>query len=95
MASHPEVPTIAEQGLPGFEALTWAGLLAPAATPRAIIDRLNLAANHALNEKSVIEHFDRTSSTIKGGTSTAFGQFLSAEIAKWGKAVVASGARLD
>ena len=95
IASLPEVQTIAEQGLPGFEAVTWAGLLAPAATPRTIIDRLNQAANHALRDQSVLEHMDKAGSTVRGGTTASFAQFLRDETAKWGKAVVASGAQLD
>ena len=91
----PDVPTIAEQGLPGFEALTWAGLLVPAGTPAAVVETLNAAVNQALKNPDAIEHYARTGSTVKGGTAAAFGSFMEREIAKWSKAVIASGAQVD
>jgi tripartite-type tricarboxylate transporter receptor subunit TctC len=91
----PDVPTIAEQGLPGFEALTWAGLLVPAKTPAAVVERLNTAANAALRSKQVLDHYAKSESTPRGGSPDAFGLFLQSEVDKWGKAVAASGAHLD
>ena len=91
----PEVPTIAEQGLADFEALTWAGLLAPAGTAAGVVEQLNAAANRALRATEVLEHFSRSGSSVKGGSSAAFAHFLRLEVAKWGKAVTASGANVD
>lgn len=91
----PDVPTIAEQGLAGFEAQTWAGLLVPIGTPGAVIEQLNAVANHALKAKEIVEHYAKTGSTIKGGSSGFFAQFLKQEVAKWGRAVVASGAQIE
>ena len=82
----PSVPTIAEQGLPGFEALTWAALMVPVGTPPRVVGQLNAAANSALSSKEVLEHFARSGSTPKGGSAAAFGVFLRQEVAKWGKA---------
>lgn len=95
LPSRPELATIAEQGLPGFEAATWAGLLVPAGTPAAVIGKLNAAANRALKAKEVLAHYERSESIPRGGSPDDFAQFLKQEIAKWGKAVVASGAHID
>ncbi|MEJ7687367.1 MAG: tripartite tricarboxylate transporter substrate binding protein [Variovorax sp.] len=95
LASMPDVATIAEQGLPGFEAATWAGLMVPARTPAAIVEQLNAAVNRALKAKEVMEHYAKSESVPKGGTADAFAQFLKQEGAKWGKAVAASGAQVD
>ena len=91
----PDVPTIAEQGLAGFEALTWAGLLAPAGTPGSVVEQINAAANRALNAGDLLEHYARSGSIVKGGSPAAFAQFLRQEVAKCGKAVTASGAQVD
>jgi len=91
----PDVPTIAEQGLPGFEAATWAGIVAPAGTPAAVIEALNAAANRALAARPVLEYFAKAGSTIRGGSAAAFGKFIQSEIVKWRKAVLASGAQID
>jgi tripartite-type tricarboxylate transporter receptor subunit TctC len=91
----PNVPTIAEQGLPGFLAITWAGLVAPAGTPSEIVEQLNAAVNRALGSKEVIDRFVSTGSTINGGSAADFGRFLPQEIARWGRAVQASGAQVD
>lgn len=95
LSTLPDVPTIAEQGLPGFEALTWAGLLVPANTRAPVIERLGQAANSALRSKQVLDHYAKSESTPRGGSPQEFGRFLKSEIDKWGKAVTASGAHLD
>jgi tripartite-type tricarboxylate transporter receptor subunit TctC len=91
----PEVPTIAEAGLPGFLALTWAGLVGPARLPGAIVERLNTAMNQALRVPELLAHFEASGSTVQGGTAEEFRAFMQAELARWGEAVAASGAQID
>jgi tripartite-type tricarboxylate transporter receptor subunit TctC len=95
LASMPDIPTIAEQGFPGFEAMTWAALVAPAGTPAPVVERLNQAANTALASKELTEHFGRSYSIPRPGTPAALTAFLRDENAKWGKAVATSGAQVD
>lgn len=91
----PDVPTIAEQGVPGFDAAAWSGILAPAGTPAAVIEKLNAAANHALNTPEVKRHYALLGSLIDGGSADHFAQFLKKEQIKWGRAVKDSGAHMD
>ena len=91
----PDVPTIAEQGLPGFEAVTWAAFVAPAGTPAPIVARLNEAANKALASKDMTDNFAKTYAQPRPGTPADLDAFLRKEIAKWGKAVAVSGAQVD
>jgi tripartite-type tricarboxylate transporter receptor subunit TctC len=91
----PELPTIAESGFPGFEAVGWIGLAAPANTPAAVLDRLNAELNRMLNDAEVKERLNTLAFTPVGGTRKEFGDYMKAEIAKWGKAVKDSGARVD
>jgi tripartite-type tricarboxylate transporter receptor subunit TctC len=95
LASMPDIPTIAEQGFPGFEAMTWAALVAPAGTSTPIVERLNQAANKALVSKELTDHFGRTYSMPRPGTPAMLAAFLRDENAKWSKAVAASGAQVD
>jgi len=95
LASFPKVPTVAESGYPGFEAATWSGLVAPAGTPQAIIDKLNAAANKALASPAVQKQLADEGSTPLGGTSKQFGDFMKAEHAKWGAAVRDAHIKLD
>jgi hypothetical protein len=78
------VPAIAEAGMPGFLALTWAGLVGPARLPPAIVARLNTAMNRTLQAPEVVAHMVATGSTIRGGTPEEFREFMAAEIARWG-----------
>ena len=91
----PDVPTIAEQGVPGFQALTWAGLVGPAGMSPAVTERLNAAVNRALLSPEVQEHYAVAGSTIAGGSTASFDTFLRQEIQRWGRAVEASGAQVD
>ncbi len=91
----PDLPTIAESGYPGFEAVGWIGLAAPAHTPAAVLDKLNAELNRMLNDAEVKERLNTLAFTPVGGTRKAFGDYMKAEIAKWGKAVKESGARVD
>lgn len=90
-----ELPTIAESGFPGFEAVGWIGMAAPAKTPVAVLDKLNAELNRMLNDSEVKERLNTLAFTPVGGTRKAFADYMKAEIAKWGKAVKDSGARVD
>jgi tripartite-type tricarboxylate transporter receptor subunit TctC len=95
MPTLPEVPAIAELGYPGFEASTWSGLVAPAGTPKAIVDRLNAEANKALGRPEMVEKLKEDGSTPLGGTPQQFADFIKAENAKWGAVVREAGIKLD
>jgi tripartite-type tricarboxylate transporter receptor subunit TctC len=89
----PDIPTIAEAGVPGFEVLGWYGLGATARTPRAIIDKLNAASNKALLELK--ERYINIGTEIAGGTAEAFTAYLKLEHEKWAKVIKLSGARAE
>ena len=91
----PELPTIAEQGYAGFEAVGWIGMSAPTGTPNAILDKLNTEFNRMLADETVKERLNTLAFTPVGGTRKEFGDYVKSEIAKWGKAVKESGARVD
>jgi tripartite-type tricarboxylate transporter receptor subunit TctC len=91
----PDLPTIAELALPGFEAMTWAAFVAPPGTPAPVVARLNEASNKALVSKEMTEHFAKTYAQIRPGTPADLEAFLRKEIAYWAKAVAASGAQVD
>jgi tripartite-type tricarboxylate transporter receptor subunit TctC len=95
LATLPKVPTVAESGYPGFEAATWSGLVAPAGTPPAIIDKLNAVANKALGSSEMKQRLADDGSTPLGGTAKQFGDFMKAEHAKWGAAVRDAHIKLD
>ncbi|MDB5583818.1 MAG: Tripartite-type tricarboxylate transporter receptor subunit TctC [Bradyrhizobium sp.] len=80
----PDVPTLAEAGMDGFDAGIWIGLLAPAGTPPAIIEKLSGAANDALNNEAVRTALKRQGTDPLGGTPKEFADFIRADIAKWG-----------
>jgi tripartite-type tricarboxylate transporter receptor subunit TctC len=79
----PDVPTLAEAGITGFDAGIWIGLLAPAGTPPAIIDKLSGAANDALNTEEVRTALKRQGTDPLGGTPKEFADFIRTDIAKW------------
>jgi tripartite-type tricarboxylate transporter receptor subunit TctC len=91
----PDLPTIAEQGYPGFEAVGWIGIAAPAKTPAAVLDKLNTELNKMLNDAEVKERLNTLAFTPVGSTRKEFADYIQSEIAKWGKAVKDSGARVD
>ena len=91
----PDLPTIAESGYPGFEAVGWIGMAAPARTPQAVLDKLNTELNRMLNDDTVKERLNTLAFTPVGGSRKEFGDYIKTEIAKWGKAVKESGARVD
>lgn len=91
----PDVPTVAESGLPGFEAVSWIGILVPMGTPQAIVDKLNQDMLAVLALPDVRERLAATGAELAPGTPAEFDAFIKGEINKWAKAVKASGAQAD
>lgn len=87
----PDLPTVAEAGLPGFDTSVWFGLVAPTGTPRDIIDRLASAINEALKNDEVVKQLHNAGLDIKGGTPEQFGAYIAAETTKWSAVVKAAG----
>lgn len=89
----PDVPTVAETGLPAFESGSWSGLLAPAGTPGAIIARLNAETHRGANTKEMREVMATQGGEVVWGTPEQFGKLIADEAVKWAKAVALSGAK--
>ena len=93
LTSMPEVPTIAESGVPGYDATQWYGVLAPAGTPREIVMKLNAEMKKALARTDVREQLAADGTVPVGNTPEEFGAHIKAEIARWAPVVKATGAR--
>ena len=93
--SLPGVPTIEESGYPGFDAVTWFGLLAPAGTPAAVVDRINTEVNKILVLPEVKEKIAAEGGGPIGGTPQEFARLLTTETPKWARLVKESGAKID
>ncbi|WP_431284558.1 Bug family tripartite tricarboxylate transporter substrate binding protein [Humitalea sp. 24SJ18S-53] len=91
----PTVPTVAESGYPGFEAVNWTGLVAPARMPPAIVGRINAEVRRALTSQAMIERLAAEGSDPTPSTPDEFRTFLTAEIEKWGKAVTDARVQVD
>jgi len=91
----PDVPTVAESGVPGFEAFSWFGLFAPKATPQAVIDKLHAAIAKILAQDDVKDKIAKQGGVVAIDTPEEFSDFMQAETAKWSKVVKASGATVD
>jgi tripartite-type tricarboxylate transporter receptor subunit TctC len=95
VASVSDVPTIAESGYPGYEAVNWYGLMAPAAVPEDVMVRLNGALRGALAAPDIREHYDTRGIEPLAGTPAEMRTFVQAEMRKWAEVVRVSGARVD
>ena len=91
----PALPTIAESGVPGFEVISWIGLLAPAKTPKPIVDKLQVEIARMLQTREIKDRLATDGSEPVGSMPDEFGAHIQAEITKWGKVVRASGMRVD
>ncbi|HXR57701.1 MAG TPA: tripartite tricarboxylate transporter substrate binding protein [Burkholderiales bacterium] len=91
----PELPTIAEAGVPGYEAGTWSGVIAPAAIPRPVLERLNAAVNEAVRSPAFKERFGSIGDEPAGGTPEEFAETIRRDSARWGEVVRRSGAKID
>jgi tripartite-type tricarboxylate transporter receptor subunit TctC len=96
LAAMPDLPTLDEQGLKGYECYTWNSILAPAGTPKPIVDKLNAAANKALADPAVTDALKKTGvDPTPGSTPDTTTDFVKAELAKWAPIIKASGAQID
>lgn len=95
MPSLPDLPTVSEAGLKGYETVTWFGYVAPAKTPPAIMGRLNAEINRVLGMPDVRSQFEVQGVAILGGSAERFSQYIREETAKWAKVIRISGARAD
>jgi tripartite-type tricarboxylate transporter receptor subunit TctC len=95
LAILPEVPTVAEQGYPGFETTQWYGLNAPAKTPPAIIQRLSEAAANAARQPSVAERFALDNAEAIGSTPKEYAEYIAREQARWGEVVRKAGIKAN
>ena len=93
--SFPDMPTIAEGGLPGYETYTWNALFAPPGTPKAVVDRLNAEALKAVKDAGVQEKLKTFSATVVGSTPDALAAHVKAEIAKWTPVVKEAGVQME
>ncbi len=91
----PDLPTIAEAGVPGYEAGTWTGVIGPAGLPRPIVDRLNAAVNAAIRSPVFVDRFAIIGDEPAGGTPEDFGDLIRRDSAKWAEVVKRSGAKID
>jgi tripartite-type tricarboxylate transporter receptor subunit TctC len=91
----PEIPTVAESGVPGYEATTWTGIVAPVGMPRAILKKLNAALDEAVTSQSMKEKLARIGAEPAGGTPEQFRALIRSESAKWAGVIKRSGARID
>lgn len=91
----PDVPTMAEAGVPGYEAVGWFSLSVPAGTPKAIITRLNQAAAKGIRAPEFMQSMKGIGFSVVGGTPEQMDQMIDTEIRRWGPVVHASGAKID
>lgn len=91
----PNVPTIAEAGVPGYEATSWFGMFAPAGTPAPVLAKLNAAIVKVLGQPDVKKKINEQGAEVYSETPEQFAAFIQAESVKWGKVVKESGASLD
>ena len=94
-ASLPDVPTMAESGLPGFEAVSWIGALVPTGTPKAVVDKIHTDMVAVLRMPEVRQQLGASGAVVVGNTPEQFAAWNRSEISKWAKAIKDSGAKID
>jgi tripartite-type tricarboxylate transporter receptor subunit TctC len=95
VAAEPNIPTVAESGLPGFEVNNWNGVIVPRATPRPVVDRLNAEFNRILKMKDVSDRLQSDGSSPAGGTPEDFGARIVKEMALWSSVIKKAGVKVD
>ncbi len=93
--SAPDTPTVAEQGLPGFETGSYQGVVGPKGIPRDVTAKLNSELSRVLNSAEMVERFAKQGTEVRSGTPESLGAWMSTEQAKWAKVVKESGAKFD
>ena len=94
-AALPEVPTFAEAGVPGYESIGWFGVVAPAGTPAAVVNRLNAELQSALNDPEIRRRIVASGAEPMPGSSSEFRGIIESEILKWARVIKVSGARIE
>lgn len=94
-AALPDLATVAEQGVAGFDGVAWVALMAPAGTPRAIVDRLNAETRKAVATDELKQRFLALGAEAQGGTPEELEAYIRSEMAKWGRVIKESGAKVD
>ncbi|WP_369793701.1 Bug family tripartite tricarboxylate transporter substrate binding protein [Limnohabitans sp. Rim11] len=95
LSARPDLPTVAEAGYAGFDALAWNGLFAPAGTPTDVIARINADVNAAMADPAFKQNMLKQGLIIGGGTPAAFKSFIDAETRKWGAIITKANIKLD
>jgi tripartite-type tricarboxylate transporter receptor subunit TctC len=91
----PDIPTVAESGVPGYEVSGWFGLLAPAGTPKAVLDTLQSAVAQAVQQPEVAKQLRDLGAEPVANKPEAFARDIAADVEKWRKVVQATGVKLD
>lgn len=91
----PDLPTIAEAGVPGYEASTWTGVIAPAGLPPAVLAKLNAAVNEAIRSPVFVDRFALIGDEPGGGTPADFAEAIRRDSARWAEVIRRVGARID
>jgi tripartite-type tricarboxylate transporter receptor subunit TctC len=94
-AGIPDIPTIAEQGVPEFEYLSWLGVLAPAATPAPLVARINAELVKAAQQPDVVAHLAREANTVVASTPQAFQRQINSEVERWRALVQKTGFKFE
>lgn len=94
-AAMPDVPTVAESGVPGFETEAWFGLVGPAGMPGDLVEKIRHSFAKALEQPQVKEALSSQGLTLIAGPPGEFGSFMKNELSRWGKVIKESGVRLD
>ena len=95
LAARPDLPTVAEAGFPGFDALAWNGLFAPAGTSADIVKRINADVNAAMAEPAFKQNMAKQGLILGGGSPEQFKSFIDSESRKWGGIITKAGIKLD
>jgi tripartite-type tricarboxylate transporter receptor subunit TctC len=95
LASLPDIPTVAETGLPGYEAFSWAGMVAPAKTPAVVVARLNREINEILKQKDVVDQLVKDGTVPVPDTPEKFAAYIKADLEKWTAVVRNAGIKAD
>jgi tripartite-type tricarboxylate transporter receptor subunit TctC len=91
----PDVPTVAEAGVPGYDYVSWLGVVGPAGMPRDLVARINADTNRILQMPETRDRFDKLGTVPVGGTPEEFGNYIRNQVATWHKVVKASGAKVE